>query len=118
MPYTLSLVFILPLALFTSPVWSNRNCEYSDTSPAACVINLSCIQKAVRTHQNINDLKPGVALDVNLLNEIFANIETGIPICPSGGSYTFSKIIPPQGTPAAKCDHPEHQSPPDRTKDL
>jgi Domain of unknown function (DUF4190) len=73
---------------------------------AACIMNIRNVQQAVRGHQNINSLDVGTPLD---LNDIFGPdgyLEQ--PVCPLGGTYTFSNSIPAVGTVICKCSHADH----------
>jgi type II secretory pathway pseudopilin PulG len=74
---------------------------------AACIVNISSVQKAVRGYENMNTKNPGDAL-------AWANIAgTGLyfetqPVCPSGGTYTLAAAIPNEGTPALTCSVTGH----------
>jgi prepilin-type N-terminal cleavage/methylation domain-containing protein len=74
---------------------------------AACLVNISSVQKAVRGYENLNSKNPGDAL-------AWANIAgTGLyfetqPTCPAGGTYTLTGTIPNEGTAALTCSITNH----------
>lgn len=73
---------------------------------AACIMNIRNVQQAVRGHQNLKSLDVGTPLD---LNDIFG--PSGYlpqPVCPLGGTYTFTNTIPALGTVICKCSHADH----------
>jgi prepilin-type N-terminal cleavage/methylation domain-containing protein len=80
---------------------------------AACLMNLSTIQKAVRGYQNMNNLVIGDPLTVDTLTKV--GFWTSVPTCPAGGSYSFWGTVPAAGVPYTTCDIPGH-APPQTTK--
>src|ERR1700730_13522219 len=62
---------------------------------AACIINLSSIQKAARGYANMNQLNTGSGLTVATLTT--AGFWGTVPVCPAGGTYTPKTVVPSQG---------------------
>ena len=73
---------------------------------AACLINLSSIQKAARGYQNMNNLNIGDPLTVDTLTK--AGFWASEPTCPAGGSYSFMTTFPARGIAYATCRNPGH----------
>ena len=70
---------------------------------AKCILNITNVQKAVRSYQNMYEKEVGGAL---LKGVIFGSgnmIETE-PTCPSTGNYTFGEVVPAIGTAYLSCD--------------
>lgn len=89
---------------------------YSKTAKqATCIININNIQKSVRSIQNLEDLKADSPLTWKMIVGLNKPLSEK-PTCPSGGTYTLSKTIPAEGTPACTCDHPKHQLPKEKTQ--
>jgi prepilin-type N-terminal cleavage/methylation domain-containing protein len=68
---------------------------------AACIVNLSSIQKAVRGEENINTLNAGATLDSGTL--VTDGYFGTLPTCPGGGTYSYTGTIPIAGVPYATC---------------
>jgi len=73
---------------------------------AACVINLSSIQKAVRGYQNMNQLTTGGTLAVATLTS--AGFWQSAPVCPAGGTYSPLGSVPSQGIAYMTCNVSGH----------
>jgi prepilin-type N-terminal cleavage/methylation domain-containing protein len=73
---------------------------------AACIVNLSSIQKAVRGYQNMNGLAAATTLPVATLTT--AGFWTQVPTCPVGNAYSFTGTIPATGIAYATCPNPGH----------
>ena len=73
---------------------------------AANVMIVRNVQQAVRSYQNMNDLKPGVPLPWDKIVGPDAFLETR-PTC-SEGTYTFATTIPTVGKLACTCSNPDH----------
>src|ERR1700730_4595423 len=58
----------------------------SGANRAACIMNLSSIQKAVRGYQNLNQLQTGAPLGMDDLKN--AGFWQTAPQCPSKGNYS------------------------------
>ncbi len=69
---------------------------------AACLVNMSSIQKAVRGWQNVNLKNPGDAcLDTDLTGSGYFG---AMPTCPVGNAaYALTKQVPVMGTQYATC---------------
>ena len=52
----------------------------------------------------MNGLAPGAALDMDAVKSSL-HMETLTMTCPAGGTFEFSKVIPPTGVLVAKCPH-------------
>lgn len=74
---------------------------------AACLVNISSVQKAVRGYENLNTLNPGASLAWTNIAGTGLYFETQ-PTCPSGGTYTLSGTIPAEGTAALACSITGH----------
>lgn len=75
---------------------------------ANCILNISNVQKAVRSYQNLYELEAGDALGTDLI------IGTGLmleqePTCPSNGEYTFGEEVPEVGIVYLTCDLAEER---------
>ena len=75
---------------------------------AKCILNISNVQKAVRSYQNLYELSPpvgetaGSALASTLIIGTGKMLETS-PSCSSGGSYTYGSTVPAVGTAYLSC---------------
>jgi hypothetical protein len=74
---------------------------------AGCIMNTRNVQQAVRGYQSLNRLNVGDPID---WNEIFgpSKLLENEPVCPFGGTYTFTNTIPPVGTLVGQCSHADH----------
>lgn len=74
---------------------------------AACILQTRNMQQAVRGHANMKALSVGDTIN---WNEIFGpgGYLPAEPVCPTGGTYTFSDTVPPIGTLVGQCSHPDH----------
>jgi prepilin-type N-terminal cleavage/methylation domain-containing protein len=68
---------------------------------AACVVNLSSMQKAVRGYQNMNQLAAGATAPIATL--VSQGYFGAAPTCPGGGTYTITGTVPDPGVPYATC---------------
>ncbi|MGJ8671671.1 type II secretion system protein [Rubritalea sp.] len=77
---------------------------YRDSaSQAACIAQISQIQKGIRSYQNLESLNYGDAIieaDVIGSNKAIGAIHE----CPLGGNYILLNVIPNPGTPFARCE--------------
>src|SRR6202051_2551405 len=89
------LLLLVGVLFIGIPAWKNG------ANPAACVVNLSSIQKAARGYANMNGLGTGSAETVDTLTT--AGFWATAPGGPAGGSYTFGATTPAQGTAYATC---------------
>ena len=94
-------VVIAVLLLLVGVLFIGVTAWKSGANKAACVVNLSSIQKAARGYANMNGLSPGSA-------EVSATL-TGAgfwqtaPVCPAAGTYTWTAVVPAQGTAYVTC---------------
>ena len=73
---------------------------------AACLVNLSSIQKAVRGYSNMNNLNVGDTLASTALTTVTngAAMFTTLPQCPVGPTASnYGGTVPPTGTAYATC---------------
>jgi type II secretory pathway pseudopilin PulG len=73
---------------------------------AACILNISTVQKAMRSYQNANLLNTGQALPI--ANLTTAGYWTTAPACPSGGTYTDPETVPDVGIAYLSCSTAGH----------
>jgi prepilin-type N-terminal cleavage/methylation domain-containing protein len=73
---------------------------------AACLVNISSVQKAVRGYQNMTAPPPTTVAwtDIVGANGFFQ----AQPVCPANGTYTLAGTIPAQGSPALTCSIAAH----------
>src|SRR5271166_575352 len=85
-------VVIAVLLLLVGVLFIGITAWKNGANTAACVINLSSIQKAVRGYENMNGLSTGSTLAVATLTS--AGFWSVQPICPAGGTYAFTGSVP------------------------
>ena len=73
----------------------------SGANTAACVINLSSIQKAARGYANMNGLAIGTALPAATLTS--AGFWARLPSCPTATAYNGMTTVPSVGSQYAVC---------------
>jgi prepilin-type N-terminal cleavage/methylation domain-containing protein len=72
---------------------------------AACLVNVSSIQKAVRGYQNMNPTLTTVDVAADLVPGFFASV----PTCPAQGTYApLSGAFPASGTAFTACSITAH----------
>lgn len=71
---------------------------------AKCIVNISTVQKAVRSVQNLYELDFNEAFtEADLIDAEMIQPDMD---CPGDGTYTFAAVIPPLGTAYLTCtDH-------------
>lgn len=69
---------------------------------AKCVLNISTVQKAARSYQNMYELAIGGTLATTDICGSGKMIES-TPVCPSAGTYTFGTTVPAAGTAYLTC---------------
>jgi competence protein ComGC len=69
---------------------------------AGCILNISNVQKAVRSYQNLYELSVDDALVSSTLIGNGKMLQTA-PSCRSGGAYTYRTTVPPVGTAYVTC---------------
>ena len=99
-------VVIAVLLLLVGVLFIGITAWKNGANTAACVVNLSSIQKAVRGYQNMNGLATGAPLLVATLTT--AGFWTAQPVCPAAFAYTFTGTVPVQGVPYTTCAGPNH----------
>jgi type II secretory pathway pseudopilin PulG len=68
-----------------------------------CILNISNVQKAVRSYQNLYEVNSGAALAMATIAGTGKLLET-VPTCPTAtGAYTLAATIPAVGTAALTC---------------
>src|SRR6476646_508199 len=88
-------VVIAVLLLLVGVLFIGITAWKSGANTAACVVNLSSIQKAARGYANMNGLSPGSAETSATLTT--AGFWATAPVCPAGGTYTYGSTTPAQG---------------------
>jgi prepilin-type N-terminal cleavage/methylation domain-containing protein len=99
-------VVIAVLLLLVGVLFIGITAWKNGANRAACIMNLSSIQKAVRGYENMNLLNAGDKLDVEFLTK--AGFWQFTPRCPAGGKYDFMSNIPEEGRSYARCSIPRH----------
>lgn len=110
MPFALdeNLTAALPLMAMNSTLFIGARAWKKGSDRAACILQTRNIQQAVRSYANMNNLEIGDPLP---WDEIFGEdkfIEQK-PVCPMGGTFTFSETIPEVGDLAGQCSHEDHR---------
>jgi len=67
-----------------------------------CILNISNVQKAVRSYQNLYEKNIGDACVQGTIAGTGKLLET-VPTCPSSGTYTWLGTIPAVGTAYLTC---------------
>lgn len=71
-----------------------------------CILNISSVQKAVRSYQNLYDLTAGNALvKATLIPTTGGGMLEVEPTCPSGGVYAWGETVPAVGTTYISCSY-------------
>jgi prepilin-type N-terminal cleavage/methylation domain-containing protein len=94
-------VVIAVLLLLVGVLFIGMTAWKTGANTAACVVNLSSIQKAARGYANMNSLGTGSGEGVGTLTT--AGFWSTTPKCPGGGTYTFLTAVPAQGSAYAIC---------------
>ena len=110
LPYPLdsSMTSVAPLLAMESTLFIGARAWKKGSDRAGCMLNIRNVQQAIRSYQNINNLKEG---DPIPWDEIIG--ENGFmptkPTCPQGGTYTFATKMPKVGDLACKCSIHDHE---------
>jgi prepilin-type N-terminal cleavage/methylation domain-containing protein len=99
-------VVIAVLLLLVGVLFIGITAWKNGANTAACVVNLSSIQKAVRGYQNMNGMNAGDALPVATLTT--GGFWAATPVCPAAFAYTFTGTVPVQGASYTTCAGPNH----------
>jgi prepilin-type N-terminal cleavage/methylation domain-containing protein len=94
-------VVIAVLLLLVGVLFIGITAWKNGANTAACVVNLSSIQKAVRGYQNLNALTTGATLAVATMTS--AGFWSTAPVCPAGGTYGALGTVPTQGVAYMTC---------------
>ena len=73
---------------------------------AGCIMNIRNAQQAVRGYQGMNNETLGSP--INWSEILGPGKFLPKPVCPAGGTYTFSKVHPNAGQLVCKCSHANH----------
>jgi prepilin-type N-terminal cleavage/methylation domain-containing protein len=99
-------VVIAVLLLLVGVLFIGITAWKNGANTAACVVNLSSIQKAARGYQNMNGLPVGGGETVDLLTS--AGFWSVVPVCPAAGTYTPMTTVPSQGVAYMTCSLSGH----------
>ena len=94
-------VVIAVLLLLVGVLFIGITAWKNGANTAACIINLSSIQKAARGYANMNQLSVGSSLPIATLTT--AGFWGTVPVCPAGGTYTPMTTVPSQGVAYMTC---------------
>ena len=94
-------VVIAVLLLLVGVLFIGITAWKNGANTAACIINLSSIQKAARGYANMNQLNTGACMPVASLTT--AGFWGTAPGCPAAGVYTFMTTVPSQGVAYTTC---------------
>jgi type II secretory pathway pseudopilin PulG len=105
-------VVIAVILLLVSVTFVGINAWRNSANNAACILNLSSIQKAVRSYQNMSNLNVGDGLTSDKIIGAGLLLEVA-PVCPSAPakSYNFAATVPATGTPYATCPYSSPHAP-------
>ncbi len=78
------------------------------TNKSRCIMQISAVQKAVRSHQNLNDVATAGTLTQTDLVGTTGKLIATAPVCPSGGTYTWLGTVPAVGTAYLTCSSTGH----------
>jgi prepilin-type N-terminal cleavage/methylation domain-containing protein len=99
-------VVIAVLLLLVGVLFIGITAWKNGANTAACIINLSSIQKAARGYANKNQLAVGGSIPVATLTT--AGFWGTVPVCPAGGTYTPKNVVPSQGIAYMTCSISGH----------
>jgi type II secretory pathway pseudopilin PulG len=99
-------VVIAVLLLLVGVLFIGITAWKNGANTAACIINLSSIQKAARGYANMNQLNTGASLPITALTT--AGFWGTVPVCPAGGTYTPKTVVPSQGIAYMTCSVSGH----------
>jgi prepilin-type N-terminal cleavage/methylation domain-containing protein len=94
-------VVIAVLLLLVGVLFIGITAWKSGANTAACVVNLSSIQKAARGYANMNGLAAAAPELSGTLTT--AGFWATAPVCPTGVGYTWTAVVPAQGVAYATC---------------
>ena len=94
-------VVIAVLLLLVGVLFIGISAWKNGANTAACIVNLSSMQKAARGYQNLNQLSPGSGETSAQL--LAASFWSSTPVCPAGGTYSFGTTVPIVGAAYVSC---------------
>jgi prepilin-type N-terminal cleavage/methylation domain-containing protein len=94
-------VVIAVLLLLVGVLFIGITAWKNGANKAACIVNLSSIQKAARGYQNLNALNAGAGETSAQLTT--AQFWATVPTCPAAGVYTFGTVVPAAGVAYCTC---------------
>ena len=71
-----------------------------DVNRVECIMNIRKVHQHMRGYHHTKEMETGHPLDVSFLNEYGP-----LPVCPSGGTYTYLDQVPKSGVPYCTCSH-------------
>jgi prepilin-type N-terminal cleavage/methylation domain-containing protein len=99
-------VVIAVLLLLVGVLFIGITAWKNGANTAACIVNLSSIQKAARGYANMNQLL--VASTETSASLTSSGFWATAPTCPAGGSYTYLAAVPSQGVAYVTCNLTGH----------
>ena len=95
-------VVIAVILLLVSILFIGVTAWRNGANKAACLVNISSIQKAVRGEENLNQIAEGTTFDSgSLVTDKYFGV---LPTCPEkNAAYTYLTVIPTAGTVFASC---------------
>ena len=99
------LVALISIMMLSASAWK------TGADRAKCILNLSRVQKAARSYQNMNQVAVGSPFEPSLLLGASGFLEV-LPDCPSGDAqYKFATEFPPSGVMFVTCSISLHKPP-------
>ena len=99
-------VVIAVLLLLVGVLFIGITAWKNGANTAACIINLSSIQKAARGYANMNQLNTGACMPI--ANLTTAGFWGTVPVCPAAGTYVSMSTVPTQGVAYMTCSLSGH----------
>jgi prepilin-type N-terminal cleavage/methylation domain-containing protein len=99
-------VVIAVLLLLVGVLFIGITAWKNGANTAACVVNLSSVQKAARGYANMNQLQ--IASPETSASLTTAGFWSSAPTCPAGGTYTYKSVVPSQGVAYVTCNISGH----------
>jgi prepilin-type N-terminal cleavage/methylation domain-containing protein len=99
-------VVIAVLLLLVGVLFIGITAWKNGANTAACIVNLSSVQKAARGYANMNQLL--VASPETSASLTSSGFWSTAPTCPAGGSYAYKAVVPSQGVAYVTCNLSGH----------
>jgi prepilin-type N-terminal cleavage/methylation domain-containing protein len=99
-------VVIAVLLLLVGVLFIGITAWKNGANTAACVVNLSSVQKAARGYANMNQLQ--IASPETSASLTTAGFWSSAPTCPAGGTYAYKSVVPSQGVAYVTCSISGH----------